>query len=459
MASSIATSSKNWLVLLVCCAASQLHAQTCLTLTPRNETTAPPQIVQDGAGTLTIKLMGPADVAGDVTGYSISATGGETVLSRTIPKSASVSVQRLGNNGVKVCTSQTETATAEGKGASGSLPSAPQVKPESNASKTDKLNPQGDTGKSEQSSDQKKSCLETAANCDIEKTLSDIAPPDSPAFTVLGISPKDVNRPTSPADFATSLLNGFDARGNFQSGAALDSSPFLVFGSQVRFLAHYGDDDRKYWWVRPLARTTVSYATTKGASDADKALRLAVGLRIVVFDQGDPRLLFAKCVQEFVPDPNRDIGEQRRELKQKRDDCVRRSAKRIWNASSLIIAGAPTWISKTGSASDFTTNGGGYWSSLGLRLSDWGQIVGTFRRRTGEQVPDQTSGQSSSFVNQDSTVAGGAFRFGKGTFNGSLEGLYIHTNKASKLESHPEFGFGIEKKLTANLFVESHTVM
>src|SRR5918911_17393 len=42
---------------------------------------------------------------------------------------------------------------------------------------------------------------------------ADLGVPESPAFTVLGLNPQTVVRPTSPKEFATAFLNGLDEHG------------------------------------------------------------------------------------------------------------------------------------------------------------------------------------------------------------------------------------------------------
>src|SRR4051812_10026938 len=57
----------------------------------------------------------------------------------------------------------------------------------------------------------------------------DLSVPDSPAFIALGLSPETVVRPTSPREFATSLLNGVGQDGHLQTGVAVDVVPYLVY--------------------------------------------------------------------------------------------------------------------------------------------------------------------------------------------------------------------------------------
>jgi hypothetical protein len=216
--------------------------------------------------------------------------------------------------------------------------------------------------------------------------------------------------------------------------------------------------------VRPLARTTVSFGTTKGASDADPALRLATGVRMVLYDERDPRLLYARCIRlVVVQDVNASPEEVIKKLREERERCKQESikmAQEIWNATSLAIAGAPTWFSKDGSSSSLQLNGGGYWVSGALRIGTTAQILGHFRRRTGEDVPDPNTPTDPitglpNFVIQSTTLGGGSLRYGSAKFNGRFDGLYVHKKVAGIVDTYPEFGFGLERQLAGNLYLDA----
>ncbi|HZI49982.1 MAG TPA: hypothetical protein VFD75_19440, partial [Pyrinomonadaceae bacterium] len=106
-----------------------------------------------------------------------------------------------------------------------------------------------------------------------DTTNVDLSVPESPAFTVLGFTPNTVVRPASPKAFATSLLNGLDQNGNFQSGLAFDLTPFMLVNGENITIKDYND----HYLTRLLSRTQFSFATTKGASSDDTATRLAAG--------------------------------------------------------------------------------------------------------------------------------------------------------------------------------------
>lgn len=62
---------------------------------------------------------------------------------------------------------------------------------------------------------------------DITLLLDELRAPSSPAFTLLGITPSDIARPSSPKELAATLANGFGS-----DGLALEFLPAEIFGSQ-----------------------------------------------------------------------------------------------------------------------------------------------------------------------------------------------------------------------------------
>lgn len=112
----------------------------------------------------------------------------------------------------------------------------------------------------------------------------DLTVPDSPALVILGLSPDKVVRPSAPKDLAATLLNGVDRRGNLQSGVAVDLSPRFLFAGNSLTFADYRDNAA----TRILANIQVSLATAKGATDTDKSMRAAFGLRSTLWGQRRP---------------------------------------------------------------------------------------------------------------------------------------------------------------------------
>ncbi|HET6891335.1 MAG TPA: hypothetical protein VFH31_09555 [Pyrinomonadaceae bacterium] len=304
----------------------------------------------------------------------------------------------------------------------------------------------------------------------------DLAVPESPAFTVLGVTPENVTHPTSAREFATSFLNGVDQRGNFQTGLALDFLPYLTFFGKETSLSDYA----KSRMERFLARTQFSFATAKGVTDQDKSTRLALGLRMTLWDKGDPRLdsLLEACYDKadddprfeddaYVPAPDdpQEVKDQKflkreqllAELTKPCDDDAR---KRNWNASGWIVGAAPSWISKTGETRNFVWNGGGFWSSIAYgfenvkALQNSSQLIFHVRYRNNEIVPDTNN--PSQFFSQDSLFLGGRLRIAPGEEAKSilsLEGNFIRSRRnKGPYDSSSRFSLGLEQRIADNIW-------
>ena len=304
---------------------------------------------------------------------------------------------------------------------------------------------------------------EDLEKCDVNATIAGLAAPEAPAFTVLGVTPKTVTRPQSAAELTTAFVSGFDDRGNFQSGIAIDTVPFLWFAAHHFVLGQYAEKTLAAGLIRWAARTSVSIATAKGVNEADKASRLGLGVRAVLWQQHDPHTEFYQCVRRLSV-----VGTPGVPATEEEADKFENQAKKCntnnpaWNSSSLVIAGAPSWISNDATAQGYKRNGGAYWSSLAYGIGSHAEVIAHFQRRTGEQIPNKTAkGTSASStmsstgnVLQDSTVGGGQFRVGTSEFNALAEGLYVHKKVAGAVSAYGQYSVGLERKLAESLFLD-----
>lgn len=303
----------------------------------------------------------------------------------------------------------------------------------------------------------------------------DLAVPESPAFTVLGLTPQTVVRPATPKEFVSSLLNGVDEHGNFQSGLAFDAVPFLVFGGDGVSLYDYNHN----YLLRLLSRTQTSFATTKGSSENDKSIRLALGLHMTLWDRGDPRAdreLF-KCYDQAEKDINTDVvqfmttrgnkdpgfpaffAEQKTRFTKVTDECDVKARERNWKSSGLVIGAAPSWISPTGTTDKFRWNGGGVWASLaygfegvsGLERNS--QLIFHARFRSNEQVPDPAN--AGNFLTQNSSFFGTRLRLGNPDTNVSFEGVYIRLKRPGELRDNSyRYLLGLERRVAQNIWFQ-----
>lgn len=128
----------------------------------------------------------------------------------------------------------------------------------------------------------------------------DLAVPESPAFDVLDLTPETITRPASPREFAAALLDGVDRNGNFQTGLAIDTVPYLVtpLSNGVTLGMYRGESGdpndptatARFSIYRFLSRIGLSVATVKGTDSNDEAWRVSAGLNVTPYDAGDPRL-------------------------------------------------------------------------------------------------------------------------------------------------------------------------
>lgn len=306
----------------------------------------------------------------------------------------------------------------------------------------------------------------------IKNSTLDLSVPDSPAFTVLGLTPQSITHPATPRALATSLLNGVDQNGNFQTGVAVDTTPYLLFYGNGVTLERYQNSRV----IRFLSRSQFSFATTKGTNDSDKSARLAAGLSLTIFDKGDTRLqdqflkdLTAKAqlVLDSAPPlrPNA-TDDERSKWKKNIEDQVEAATKPVrkdyertnWNRSSWIIAGAPSWISTDGTTSHVAFDGAAVWTSIAYGfegvpgLKNSAQVILHGRFHSAEEVPDPSN--KGQFFKQQSEVFGGRFRYGTESTIGSFETVYVHTRPVGRsTDKYFRLTVGAEKQLTDNVWL------
>ena len=329
----------------------------------------------------------------------------------------------------------------------------------------------------------------------VSAAMIDLAVPDSPAFTVLGLTPEEVARPTSARKLATSLLNGVDRNGILQTGVALDALPYLALAGHLLTLDDYRTPSK--YVLRFLARTQVSAATAKAADVNDKAVRVGFGVRMTVFDRGDPRTdaLLDQCfderpglpaapqfvepapldatatpadVAQFVAAVDRAREAQRtfqvsvasyvERVTAAVNVCREAARKRNWNASKWIVAVAPTWTSSTGAGGDLGPSGTGIWTTIAYGfeqvpgLQHTAQLLVHAKHRSDEPAPGARDPRI--FEIRDSRLLG--FQLRVGTVNSSIafEGLDERLKPASgPHRTDRRFSLGYERRLVENLWL------
>lgn len=326
------------------------------------------------------------------------------------------------------------------------------------------------------------STVESCAE-EVNSASIDLSIPDNPAFKVLGVTPKKIDRPGSPREFGASLANGVDANGNFQSGIAMDVS-VMRFARNTQLETYQKD-----YGTRFLDRTDFSFGTTKGASETDKSIKMALGVKLTPWDDSDPRLdkPLIQCLKDAVDNKTLDddgdlilinesiikeiqnkkgveVGSEeykKIEVKIKKLNaaknklinqlaeskikfCRTEAKSSLWNKSGLSVAIAPTFISETGNTNNIKYSGLGAWTSVSYGIEDYAQIIGQLMYRNNEEVP--VTNATNPFFKRDSINFGGQIRFGKPNINGNLEALYsINDNKGGAEDDNIfKYSAGIE---------------
>lgn len=167
--------------------------------------------------------------------------------------------------------------------------------------------------------------------------------PETPAFTYLGVSPAKVSRPSSVKSLASGIVNGIDEKGKVQQGLAFEFAPGTLLRKST--LADY---QTRLGFI--TSNLKISIGTVRAAGDK-AATDGALGLRMIVFDHGDPlasksftdsiAVAMGKCAPSGDQPPD-DYSEE------KTLDCLSKAtaplvkgfAKRHWNRSSLAFAAA-----------------------------------------------------------------------------------------------------------------------
>jgi len=303
----------------------------------------------------------------------------------------------------------------------------------------------------------------------------DLSVPESPAFTVLGLTPNAIVRPGTPRELATSLLNGLDKNGNFQSGLAIDTAPYMLFNGKNITLQDYND----YYLTRLLSRTQFSMAATRGATKEDTGTRLALGINLTIWDKGDARVYHPKrgpdgdvltCFRENIKPPDAPSSAMpsqaeieaintRAKIMNDRaaDICRDKVRKANWNRTSWIVAYAPSWISRNGQTSNFNWNGGAFWTSFAYgfdgipSLNKIGQLILHARYRSKEQVVDPA--RPGQFISQNSTLFGTRFRAGNPNFAFNVEAAYVRNQPFGRASiTSNRLAFGAEVRISENLY-------
>jgi len=190
--------------------------------------------------------------------------------------------------------------------------------------------------------------------------------PDSPATGALSLT-GTVLRPSTAREFAVSLANAVDRNGKIKPTLSMEVSPYLLFnpGMPIKRYAEAVDiaaseklgrtklKSNPLSAVWTMANTSISVAT--GAKDGTNEFskRAAVGIKVPLFDEGDPRLNYAysKCIKELDatlsspaigPEPG-SVAMSPERIKGAAA-CVAKANKLHWNRTAAALAYAQSYL-------------------------------------------------------------------------------------------------------------------
>jgi hypothetical protein len=275
---------------------------------------------------------------------------------------------------------------------------------------------------------------------------ADYSIPASPAAALLGISADKVQRPATIRELSAAVVRGIGRDGKVQSAVALDVAPaFVLFPRLIGAGDDYApagatsdaDGHLKQRLLRMLARTTLSFGTTN--PDASGASRSALGLRVGLYDSGDPGLYWTRavdCVSQIEgvipggPPPNPGEVAAPIPVDYSKCDPMKDLANNLWAKPSLYAGYGRSWYSKTGALTDHAPDVRQIWISGSAgwapddkapgRASDWRALAQLyFGRRLNDRAADpKNAGQ---LLREDASETVLRLRAGKTAWHGFVE--------------------------------------
>ena len=278
----------------------------------------------------------------------------------------------------------------------------------------------------------------------------DLATPENPAFFALGLSPENIDRPSSWRSLVTSFRNGLDSKGRPKQGIAIEFSPFRLNAQTVKNLETYKNDNG----TRIRQNITISIGSSEGASENDLSQRIAVGFRTLLIDEGDPvrnanqdLLIRTLQKQKFpVPDMNAPAEDYDKLIKPILESVAKGIRPMLEDKPKWSIAFAPVFMTPDRTKSSLKSDGFGAWTSFskgvgaskketelgeGKFSTGWNQqMILHARVRTDERVANPDGGTGT--VKQNTSLVGLRYRAGDNKLKVSLEGCLCNTKLAGK---------------------------
>lgn len=269
----------------------------------------------------------------------------------------------------------------------------------------------------------------------------------APAAFVLGVASEQVPRFTTFREFAIGIGRGIDNQGKFSNNVSGEIAPALAL--HVLTL-----EDQKNWYLRALARTTISLVSVMGGDNPNA--KTAYGIQSVLYsremDEAIAKASSGECrsaAQDFL-DKSTAVGSRSNtepgmspELDQAAKDKISSCQAAIdrivnrWNQSMIAIGFGQAFSSVDDKAAKLRKANQVGWltGSIGFLSNnksndDMGGLLTLHARIERDDVIDSPSDPSVKLL-EDVRLFGANFRFGKARFHGLLE----FSDRQSKVDS------------------------
>lgn len=140
----------------------------------------------------------------------------------------------------------------------------------------------------------------------------------SPAFNMLGISPTDIERPTTPTDFAISLANASNNFSTVPKSYALEIAPYWAFGGKSTFGQFIGNDNVGNNIKQSLV-LSIGSTTANSVKDSSQFRQIGISVKFSILrgDVGDEFKTWKDSTTKYLQDYTRLIAIERDSLDMK----------------------------------------------------------------------------------------------------------------------------------------------
>lgn len=312
----------------------------------------------------------------------------------------------------------------------------------------------------------------------------DLAIPDTPGLTIVGLNAENVIRPATPRKLGMALMQGRGTDGTLKQGFALDFAPAKLLAPMMS-KKEYRDSP---FVARPWWNAQISFGAGQPLSDKDKSSRMGLGISSVIWraDSTDPLVntdheaCLQKALFTTLPDsmpkldggnggakaaatPAKPANKEATADKPAGDtptisQCHEKFEKMSWNSSAILLGWATARISGRDPALLPDASPRGFWISFNYgfdqlpSLQPFLQLTATHRRLKDEIVADPTD--ETKFVARESRFTGVKL-YGKS----DIANLFIEASRQRSTitgrdpENSTLYVLGAEKKLSDNLWL------